>query len=264
MATIIQETLGSGWGDLLLADVVLAIAVCTLTVHAAAVRLVFAMARDNGLPGSSSLARMPGSTRTPTLPAILLGLGAAGDPGGQRQPPADRRGDGLGGNRLGESRLPLRDRAATGPEAAQPGPGTRSAEDATRRNLSQGTMARAGRIRPSAVPGGEIPGMRSRANRTDRLFSLGRWGLLVNVLAVAWGVLIVVNVGWPRIEVYGEPWYRRFAAPLATAAMLGAGWAGRGRVGRREAEVLEDHRAPAMEVASVSGSGSGITGESIE
>ena len=76
----------------------------------------------------------------------------------------------------------------------------------------------------------------------------------MNVLAVAWGGLIVLNVGWPRAEVYGQAWYRRFAAPLATAAMLGAGWSCRGRIVRREAGVLEEHRAPASEVSVASGS----------
>ena len=71
MAAIIQEALGSTWGRLLLADVVLAIVVCTLTVHAAAVRLIFAMARDNSLPGSGALARMPGSTtRSPRRSSV--------------------------------------------------------------------------------------------------------------------------------------------------------------------------------------------------
>ena len=68
MATIIREVLGSGWGRLLLADVVLAIAVCTLTVHASAVRLMFAMARDNGLPGSGALAQPAGFEPDPSAP----------------------------------------------------------------------------------------------------------------------------------------------------------------------------------------------------
>ena len=94
------------------------------------------------------------------------------------------------------------------------------------------------------------------------LFSLGRWGLPVNVLAVAWGVVMVANVGWPRAEVYGEPWHRRFAAPMATAAMLVAGWACRSGAGRRGFGVLEDHRAASLGL--VSASGPGVIGESIE
>jgi len=40
-------------------------------------------------------------------------------------------------------------------------------------------------------------------------FSLGRFGLPVNVLAMLWSVFMVVNVGWPRTLIYGEA--NRFA-----------------------------------------------------
>ena len=33
-------------------------------------------------------------------------------------------------------------------------------------------------------------------------FSLGRWGLLVNVFAVVYGAVIAVNIAWPRSAVY--------------------------------------------------------------
>ena len=33
-------------------------------------------------------------------------------------------------------------------------------------------------------------------------FSLGRWGLLVNVVAVVYGAVIAVNIAWPRSAVY--------------------------------------------------------------
>ena len=86
--------------------------------------------------------------------------------------------------------------------------------------------------------------------RTTVCSPLGRWGLPVNVLAVAWGVLIILNVGWPRAEVYGDAWYRLYAAPLATLAMLGAGWACRAWIGRRTSGVLEEHRAPVLALAT--------------
>jgi hypothetical protein len=73
---------------------------------------------------------------------------------------------------------------------------------------------------------------------------------------VLWGMMIVVNVAWPRAEVYGEVWYRRFAAPMATAAMLGAGLLCRKLVGSRPVGVLEEHRAPGSEVALATVTGS--------
>jgi urea carboxylase system permease len=52
---------------------------------------------------------------------------------------------------------------------------------------------------------------------------LGRWGLPVNALAVVWGVVLVVNIGWPRAQFYGETWYQRYGAPLYTVVLLTAG-----------------------------------------
>lgn len=54
-------------------------------------------------------------------------------------------------------------------------------------------------------------------------FSLGRWGLPINVLAVLWGVFMVGNMAWPRQEVYdpdGTHWYLRYFAVLFLAAVL--------------------------------------------
>ncbi len=31
---------------------------------------------------------------------------------------------------------------------------------------------------------------------------LGKWGIPVNLIAVVMGALLVVNIGWPRQEVY--------------------------------------------------------------
>ena len=211
MATIIRDALGSGWGRLLLADVALAIAVCTLTVHAAAVRLMFAMARDNCLPGSVALAKMPGSTRTPRLPAVLLGVGA----------------------------LAILAANANFPRIVE----VMASVAIVWANLAYLFVT-------APMLARRLRGRDRGHRRRDGLFTLGRWGLPVNVLAVAWGVLIILNVGWPRPEVYGDVWYRRYAAPLATAAMLGAGWLCRARIGRREVGVLEEHRAPVFAMAA--------------
>src|SRR5262249_57433360 len=47
---LVQRTLPGPLGTLFLCDVVFAIVVCALAVHAGAVRLGFAMGRDNNLP----------------------------------------------------------------------------------------------------------------------------------------------------------------------------------------------------------------------
>ncbi len=58
-------------------------------------------------------------------------------------------------------------------------------------------------------------------------FSLGRRGLPVNLLALAYGAFMVVNMGWPRAEVYdpaGGHWYLKYFALLFCAAAGLAGW----------------------------------------
>jgi urea carboxylase system permease len=48
-------------------------------------------------------------------------------------------------------------------------------------------------------------------------FSLGRWGVLVNLVAVVWGLFMTVNIGWPRLEVYDPPY---FAVALLAAVLV--------------------------------------------
>jgi amino acid transporter len=55
------------------------------------------------------------------------------------------------------------------------------------------------------------------------LFSLGRWGLPVNILAVLYGAAMVVNLAWPRPEVYdpaGQDGILLYSAPLVVGIVL--------------------------------------------
>jgi hypothetical protein len=57
------------------------------------------------------------------------------------------------------------------------------------------------------------------------LFSLGRAGTVVNIVAVAYGALMTINLGWPRAEVYdpaGEGWYLHYL-PLIALAVTAVG-----------------------------------------
>jgi amino acid transporter len=58
-------------------------------------------------------------------------------------------------------------------------------------------------------------------------FSLGRAGLVVNVLAVLYGLFMAVNIAWPRAAVYdpaGGHWYLQWFAEIFVVgvAVLGA------------------------------------------
>lgn len=57
-------------------------------------------------------------------------------------------------------------------------------------------------------------------------FSLGRYGLAVNLAAVAWGAFICVNTASPRAAVYdpnGGHWYLQYFAPLFVAGAIAVG-----------------------------------------
>ena len=60
-----------------LASVIFAVFVCALAVHAASVRLMFAMARDNNLPFAHLLSHVPAQTRAPVVPSVVVGVLAA-------------------------------------------------------------------------------------------------------------------------------------------------------------------------------------------
>ena len=74
-------------------------------------------------------------------------------------------------------------------------------------------------------------------------FRLGRWGVAVNLLAVVWGVLMIVNLAWPRPEVYGEAWYQQYGALVFTTFLVAGGAAYYALVQRHRTRVLDEHRA---------------------
>ena len=64
--------------------------------------------------------------------------------------------------------------------------------------------------------------IRSRRNEmdTDARFSLGKWGLPINILALIWSAFMVVNVSWPRTTTYGFEWYNQYSAWIYTAGLI--------------------------------------------
>lgn len=62
-----------------------------------------------------------------------------------------------------------------------------------------------------------------KAKAPSQGFSLGKWGLPVNVVAVCWGAFMVINVAWPRASTYGSEWYNQWAALLYSLVLLVTG-----------------------------------------
>src|SRR3978361_2542998 len=49
-----------------------------------------------------------------------------------------------------------------------------------------------------------IKRIRGQWEPREGAFSLGRWGIPVNILAVLWGGFLTINLAWPRNEVYND------------------------------------------------------------
>lgn len=183
---IVLQALGSNLGKVFLACVVVAITVCALAVHAATIRIMFAMARDNNLPGGSALARVHPVRKTPVVPAVVVGV-------------------------LAVLILVVNIR--------QPQIFTVVTSIAIilvyLAYLLVTVPMLLTRLRGDWEPGSS--------------FSLGRYGLPVNIAAVLWGTVFAINLGWPRREVYNavdpQRWYLQYGAPLSVAVVLLGGLA---------------------------------------
>ncbi|MFI1729811.1 amino acid permease [Streptomyces acidicola] len=190
LSYVLTSSLGDGVGRLLLADVVVAIAVATLAIQTAACRMLFSMARDGQLPFAGRLAKVNPRTGMPSAPAVVVGVLAAA--------------------------LLLLNFAS--PEAF----------------LAIGTTCIVMLYLAYAMVTGPLLVRRLRgtftvegADETGRpLFSLGRWGVPVNALALVYGLFMTVNLAWPRAEVYdpaGGHWYFQWFTVLFLLVTVGVG-----------------------------------------
>lgn len=180
LARIATEALGPGVSRAFLVVVAVAIASCALTVQTGAVRLVYAMARDGLLPGSRFLARVGGESRTPAAPAVIVGL-------------------------IAMAILLVNLNHPQVVEAI----GSVSVVWINLAYLFVTVPRLVSRWKARHLP-----------NERDGYFTLGRFGLIINLAAVIWGIAIVVNTGWPRPEIYGTGPAQRFLAVTGTIALL--------------------------------------------
>jgi urea carboxylase system permease len=189
---VLTSRLGDTGGRLLLIVVAIAVFVCTLSIQTAGARMIFSMARDGVLPFSRALSWVPERTGTPAVASIVVGVVAA---------------------------LILLV------------------------NINQGALFLALAsvcivMLYLAYLFVTIPLLLQRLRGwskgapeylTDRggaLFTLGPWGILINVGAVLYGLAMGINLAWPRAEVYnpgGGSWYLQWLAPLFVAGSVVVG-----------------------------------------
>ena len=210
---VLTDALGPAIGRVFLFVVFVAITVCVLAVHTAAIRIAFAMARDNALPGGRKLARVNKTTGTPVLPAIVIGV-------------------------LAIALLVLNVNS------------TQIFSAVTSLAIILIYLSYLLVTVPMLIR--RLRGRWPREGAPAGRFSLGRWGLPVNVLAVLWGGAMTVNLAWPRTEIYNASppfhWYLKWISVLFVGVFATGGFAYYWFVQRHKVGVLADHAAaPAPE-----------------
>ncbi|MBV9335728.1 MAG: amino acid permease [Solirubrobacterales bacterium] len=211
---VMKQAFGNTVGNLFLIDCGIAIFVCCLAVQTATIRMMFSMARDNRLPAGSAVARVSGRRRVPVVPALVTGILTLAL---------------LAINVSNQSAFYVLTSLA----------------------IIMFYLAYLGVTLPMLV-------RRFRGTWPKKdwgpYFSLGRWGMLVNIVAVAYGILVTINIAWPRDAIYnavGTPhWYWKWAAPIfvGIVVILGTLYYYTVQVKKGE-DVLAEHRAdgPSLE-----------------
>lgn len=219
---LITARLGTTVGKGVLVDVSVAVCVCTLAIQTAGSRMLFSLARDGVVPGSQALSRVSTRRGTPVLPAVVIGAVAVA----------------VLVLNVGQPQL----FAALGSLA-----------------VVIVYLAYLGVTGPMLVR--RLKGWPAKTQGASRpCFSLGRWGLTVNLAAVAWGTFICVNTAWPRSAVYDpgptHHWYLHYFSLLfiAVAVAIGAGFhaASRGARGQARAQRGRKRLVPAGQAGGTS------------
>lgn len=182
---VLDSVLGGFWGKVLLCDVAVAIFICTLAIQTACSRLMFSMARDGRLPFSARLAHVNARTGTPIAPSILIGLLCVATLLVNVGNPAIFATLASVCIIL----IYLAYLAVTGPMLYR---------------------------RLQGWPKGTV----EVDAEGKKLFGLGRFGIVVNLGAVIYGALMVVNLAWPRTEIFdpaGDMPILRWAGPISIA-----------------------------------------------
>jgi urea carboxylase system permease len=184
---IIKQALGNTTGNVFLIDSAIAITVCCLAVHTACIRMLFSMARDGRLPFGPQVARVSGRGKVPIIPALLVGF-------------------------LSIALLAIN-------------LGNQSAFLALINvAIIMFYLAYLGVTGPLLV--NRLRGKWPTPNHGP-YFSMGRWGVLVNLFAVAYGALVAFNIAWPRKEIYNSigkhHWYFQYIAYLFIGIVIAIG-----------------------------------------
>ena len=193
IAYVVTERLGPIFGRLLLVAVAVAVFACTLAVQTSGSRMMYSMARERALPFWRTLARVSPRTGTPIATSIVVGVGAA-------LALAVNFGQSAIFTALSSLCIAMLYLAYLG--------------------VTLPLLVRRFTSRGKGFP----PGVDEDGRK---LFTLGRWGIPLNLIAVVYQVGMVVNLVWPRPEIYdltGETWWLQWSALLFIGSTLVVGW----------------------------------------
>lgn len=181
LAGVLTARLGDVSSRVLLTAVAIAVFACTLAVQTAGSRMMFSMARERTLPFSSVLGKVSPRTGTPIATSVVVGVGAA---------------IALAVN-WNQSAVFLALASLC---------------------IAMLYLAYLGVTVPLLVKrirgGGLDDGVDEDGNP---LFSLGKLGIVINVVAIVYQIGMVINLAWPRTEIYdleGRGWWLQWSAPL--------------------------------------------------
>jgi urea carboxylase system permease len=210
---IITTTLGSTLGKVILVVIAIAVTSAVLAIQATAVRVIFAMARDGRLPLSRQFAHVSDRWKTPALTTVAVAVAAIALL-------FVNYGNPTIFSTIGAVAILLFYLCYL---------------------LVVGPMLLA-RIRGDWPPPTSNPG-----------FSLGRWGLPVNIAALVGALVVAVDVAWPRVAVYGNVhWYLQYGAFTFTGLILIVGIPYYLLVQRHRAdEVVAEHSVAGEQMADV-------------
>ncbi len=203
---IVESVMWGPMAKVFLACIVVAVSVCALAVHTAAIRLAFAMARDNALPFGEHLASVNQSTQAPVVPAVVIGVIAS---------------------------------LILVVNVGQPKIFTVLTSIAVIMIYLAYLMVTVPMLKKRLQGQWPPPDLEEGG-----YFCMGRWGLWVNLAAVFWGVGMALNLAWPREAVYGLPWYNTWGAFVYIAIILGAGLLWFLLKGQHALGTLASHAAP--------------------
>jgi amino acid transporter len=99
---------------------------------------------------------------------------------------------------------------------------------------------------------------RAKGWRPNGPFTLGAWGIPVNVLALLYGVAAIVNILWPRPQSAADPWYAVYGMSATTVGVMLIGAAymifakpyERGNAPAGDAHLLAAQKRPAFDSAA--------------